>query len=348
METGLVKQAIKNIIMQKVMPSKLKENIKIKRISTSPYFKESFVQLEKSSIEVKTQAVVLPPNSPEAAEVLITNTQTDLSSITVEEIKHCKLMIHPNSGYDNFPAEFVKSSPFPIILGNSIRANAVTNFILSSLFAHYSPPIFDKSWNEKRHYPRRLISELTILILGEGHIGSLLKSALTPLAKEVIVYDPYKYPSNKNISTTLSEVSGIDVVIPACSLNAENLHFMDRSFLMKLAENFLLINAARGSLINTVDLIDVLKNRPEAFAVLDVFENEPADFSLFSALTNCRLSSHIAGVFKSIDGTTAQFEAQVIFDFLNLSEEKFMKQYQDSLLTNRLRNQHNSQNYFLI
>lgn len=318
--------------MKKRTPSKLT----VKRISTSPYFKESFAQLEKETIETGSLAEVFPLNSNLPTDVLITNTHTIVDQINSADYAHCKLMIHPNSGYDNLTASFVRAAPFPIVIGSTIRAQAVTNFILSALFSHYSPLTHASVWDEGRKWPRRLLSEVNVLILGEGHIGSLLKNSLTPLVKNLSVYDPYKYNHALNLTN-------IDVVIPACSLNKKNDSLINRNFLMQLNEDFLLINAARGPLVNTAELLSVLNQRKNAFAFLDVFEKEPADFSKFSSVKNIHLSSHIAGVYSAIDSVTAHFVAGVISDFQSSEESDFNLKYKNLLLKNRLR-----ENDFLI
>jgi D-3-phosphoglycerate dehydrogenase len=307
-------------------------NLAVKRISTSPYFKESFARLEKEAIlSIAHGTQVLPLNSALPADILITNTHTVTEKIDQFDLLRCQLLIHPNSGYDNLGAAFVEKAPFPIIVGNPIRAQAVTNFILSALFSHHSALPSHKSWDDARKWDRALLSERSVLILGKGHIGSLLYKSLSPLAGVLQVYDPYQGPTELNLE-------GVDVVIAACSLNSENYHLINKEFLNQLKEDFLLINAARGQLINTDDLISVLKVRPKAFAYLDVFEEEPADFTIFNSLSNIALSSHIAGVYSGIDSVTARYVATVIGDFQTMDEKQFKEKYKSVLLQNRLKN----------
>lgn len=306
-----------------------RSNLSVKRISTSPYFSAAFEKLERETIKTITNADMLLPNDESLASVLITNTHTDPKKISKEQLAACALLIHPNSGYDNFSAEFIKSVSFPIIIGNPIRSSAVSNYILSALFNHYSPLPLESSWSEKRVWPRKLLSELNILIIGKGHIGSLLSLSLTPLVSSLTIYDPYQ-----GLDELLIE--NVDVVILACSLNKENHHLINTDFLDQLNDDFLLINAARGGLIKTDDLMNALTNKPRAHAVLDVFEKEPADFNLFSTVKNITLTSHIAGVYQNIDQVTANFEAQVILDFITLNESDFLSTYKKTNLKNRL------------
>lgn len=309
-------------------------NLTVKRINSSPYFSPHFLKLEKETITGMTGAEVLPLDSQRPASILITNTHTDLSALGPDQLNLCELIIHPNSGYDNFSAEFISQNDFPVVIGNPIRAHAVANFILSALFSHYSPLPEDRSWNVSRKWPRKLLAELNVLILGMGHIGSLISSGLGPLVKNIHIYDPY-------LGRTELDFNNVDVLIPVCSLNEKNHHFINRERLLLLNEDFLLINAARGDLINTSDLLSVLKMRPDAYAFLDVFEKEPADFSEFyNIVQNISLSSHIAGVYKNIDTHTVNFEARVIFDFINLNKSEFEQNYRNTILKNRLHPDH--------
>ena len=304
-------------------------NITVKRISTSPYYSSSFVDLEKNTLESIRGIKYLDFNSSEDSEVLITNTHTNISGISKTQLEKCKLLIHPNSGYDNFNADFVNSAPFPVVIGNAIRSHAVANFILSNLLSYYSPIPHHATWDISRKWQRKLLNELNVQIIGDGHISKLLQISLAPLVKNIFVYDPYK---NKKAF----DLKNIDVLIPVCSLNAFNKHLIDQNALNKLNSDFLLINAARGELIDTQDLVKILSVRPLAFAILDVFEKEPFDFSFFKDLSNIRLTSHIAGVYTNLDLATCEFEKKVLEDFCELSLQDFEKKYTDSLLKSRI------------
>lgn len=272
---------------------------------------------------------MLPPESPLLASVLITNTHTNPEHIGPDQLSACKLMIHPNSGYDNYSAEFIKNAHFPIVIGNPIRAQAVVNYILSALLSHYSPLASHQEWDRSRKWPRKLLSELNILILGNGHIGGILNKSLSPLCLRVDLFDPHQGLSDLNLHH-------VDVVILSCSLNAQNNHLINKEFLTQMKSDFLLINTARGSLVHTEDLIEVLKKRPQAFAVLDVFEEEPCDLTVFKEIKNTLVTSHIAGVYQNIDAATASFEATVIQDFSTQSTEEFLEKYKSMILKNRL------------
>lgn len=303
--------------------------LKIKRISTSPYFSLEFNRLENEAL--CPFAEMLPSDSDEYPDVIITNTHTKFNSFSEELIDHLKLIIHPNSGYDNIPAEFVRRSKAPIIVGSTIRSQAVAQYILSALFNHFSPIPHHSYWDSDRKWPRRLLSDLKVSLIGHGHIGKILTHTLAPLVKELMIYDPYENMNQLDHKNS-------DVVILTCGLNTKNKFMINRNFLNQIKEDALIINTARGELIKTDDLINFLMANDNAFAVLDVFEKEPCDLSVFKKLQNIKCTSHIAGVYKNIDLHTIEFETTTLKNFIELTSFDFNNKYQKMILQNKLRN----------
>lgn len=296
--------------------------LRIFRTSTSPYFPSDFNQREKKTLE--SLGLEMIPGFP--CDVLITNTHTDFAKISPADLSKLKLIIHPNSGYDNYSTDLVRNVKAPMIIGNTIRAQAVAQYILSALMNHYAPVKHQTSWSSSREFKRPLLGELKISLIGHGHIGKILSTALRPLVKQLEIIDPFQN-LNGNIDNS-------DAVILACGLNFSNHHLVNDDFLNKLSSRALLINAARGELVDTNALANFLKKNQESFAVLDVFEKEPNDFGIFKGLNNVLTTSHIAGVFNSIDQATIDFEYNVLNDFLNHNE--FEKKYSAENLKNRL------------
>ena len=311
-----------------IMKNEVRSRLTVKRTSTSPYFSPSFNELEFETLYPYVD--ILPSDSEVLTDILITNTHTNFDLLSHEQIENLKLVIHPNSGYDNFPIDFVKSLKAPIIIGSTIRAEGVSQYILSALFNHYSPISHHTEWDEQRKWPRKLLSDLKITIIGYGHIGKILHAVLSPIVSELTIYDPFQNFTQLNNKNS-------DVVILACGLNLKSRHIINRNFLNAISESALIINAARGELIQTNDLINFLKANEEAFAVLDVFEKEPNNFFDFNELLNIKLTSHIAGVYKNIDLHTIKFETTVIKDFLELTNFDFKNKYQKMILQNKLR-----------
>lgn len=308
------------------------------RLNISPYQSSNFTSQEGSLFE--SLGFRYQFESADNANILISNTHTEFEKLSAETLEKCELIIHPNSGYDNISLEFVekmKEAGVPILSGNSIRANAVATYILSSFFEYFANVPAKKSWQDGRSWPRVKMEEMNILILGQGHIGTKVEQSLRPVVGEVHVFDPFKNKLKKDFNIENEILAKADVIIPACGLNATSEKIINADFFEELKEDVLIINGARGKLIDQSALIKFLKANPKSFAYLDVFEKEPCDFAIFEGLENVALTSHIAGVFVSIDQTILDFEKEVITDFKELSRDEFESKYQSLILHNKIK-----------
>ncbi len=296
--------------------------MKITRTSTSPYQNTDFLEKERDALFKFEQL-------EGDGKIVITNTLTDITSLDSSNIK---LIIHPNSGYDNFPLDFVKNANFPIVIGNEIRAQAVCEYILFCLFKRFGEFSHQIAW-ERKLKNRFLLKEKNILIFGFGHIGKLLYKNLESLVNNIFIIDPFVDGCFK--STEEVPLQTCDVVILCTSLNPTSYHLLNKSLLEKLPVDLTLINPSRGDVVAQTDLFEYLKNHPRAFAFLDVFDQEPYEMRT-SALTNLFTTSHIAGVFDNLDDRIIDFEKKVLRDFFE-NPEDFPLIYKNCLLKNRIK-----------
>ena len=302
--------------------------LQVYRTSASSYQNSKFFSKEKRIIEgiqgVKyiTSLRELDPKVPVA---LISNTHTIPEEISPVLLDLTSLIIHPNSGHDNFSKEFVQKVSFPIIIGNPIRSHAVVEYVLGCIFQQFSQIQNHQHWSEERTWERKLLRDQKVTIIGHGHIGKILYKTLKPLCKEVLVYDPYIQSSElrPDIHTQWSEkiVKDSQVLIMAASLNTSSHHIIEQNVLKLISDEALIINPARGGLIKEEDLIAYLLQNPKAKAFLDVFEVEPFKPGLYNDVKNLNKTSHIAGVHENLNNDIIAFEYIIIEEFLAYQEQ---------------------------
>ncbi len=147
----------------------------------------------------------------------------------------------------------------------------------------------------------------TLGLVGIGRIGQSVAQRATGFCMRVIAYDPVLQASGATVEgvefvdldTLLTESDFITLHAPA---TPETIGMFNSSAFAKMKSSAYLVNTARGSLINTADLIEALDNGTIAGAALDVYEKEPlpADSPLRSA-KRCVLSPHNA--FNALEST---------------------------------------------
>jgi phosphoglycerate dehydrogenase-like enzyme len=140
----------------------------------------------------------------------------------------------------------------------------------------------------------------TLGIIGLGDIGGrvALKGALA-FGMKILAYDPYVLPARAqlyraklvDLATLLKES---DVVSVNCPLTKETRHLISAEKLKLLKPNGILVNTARGPIIDEAALVKILKNRSIFGAGLDVYEEEPLKpTSPLRELDNVVLTSHL-------------------------------------------------------
>ena len=304
------------------------KELSILRASYSPYFKPSFKKLEQQELSKFGQFQFDGKSSP---DILITNTETNLLELKDKKIlETTKLIIHPNSGYDNFLNGFIENTDIPVIIGNTIRQEAVVNYCISCLFDHTQKIPWQTSWESRRYWDRPQLSSKKALIIGHGHVGEMLEKRLNLFLEKTYIHDP------KKDLYALHQKAEVDYIFICAELNESTHHLIDQHFLNELKPDATIINPARGKIIQLQDLISHLEQYPKSFAYLDVFPHEPYELESLGALKNLKASCHVAGVFDKIDDEIINFESRVISDFSELNINEFLEKYRNLHLQHKL------------
>ncbi|HZF66172.1 MAG TPA: D-2-hydroxyacid dehydrogenase, partial [Chitinophagaceae bacterium] len=127
-------------------------------------------------------------------------------------------------------------------------------------------------------YTKAPITELSgkiFGIVGFGHIGQQVARIAYAFGMKVIYYNPSSKKSSLGEAVELNEVfQQSDVVSLHCPLKEDNVQFVNKDLLSQMKRTALLINTARGQLINEQDLADALNNNIIGGAGLDVLSKE--------------------------------------------------------------------------
>lgn len=194
------------------------------------------------------------------------------------------------SGFDHIDRDALERRGIPFAWAPGSNADSVVDYVFSVLC----------------HHPQRLAGLLggqRLGIIGYGHIGRRLHRRLDRLGIDVVAYDPWLDAGQHPALDDLAAVLACPVIsIHAALTDASpwpSRHMLDSQALAGLPDQALLINAGRGELIATGELLELHAARPDVSLVLDVWEGEPnIDNGLLEAARFG--TAHIAGY--SYDG----------------------------------------------
>ena len=146
------------------------------------------------------------------------------------------------------------------------------------------------------------LSELTVGLIGYGHIGTKVTKLLKPFGCQILVTDPFVEVSNDDLVDGVEQVDlaellrRADVVSLHARVTTETTGFMNKGTFAQMKQGSWFINTARGPMVNYADLYDALESGHLRGAMLETHEVEPCppDLPLLRH-PSVTLTPHIAG-----------------------------------------------------
>lgn len=245
------------------------------------------------------------------AEGLVVRTYTIVSDQLLDRAPKLKVVGRAGAGLDNIDAAACRKRSVQVVYTPDANTQAVVEYMLGLMLDHHRPrtDLPAGSLPDQFHALRKTevgtqLDQLTLGILGFGRIGKKLGRAAhaigmnlraCDLLPEVELRKAVAYPFEFVDHDTLYATS--DVLAVHVDGRPENKHLVNRDMLAKLKPNVLLINAARGMLVDSHALAAWANDHPDAHAVLDVHDPEPppapGSYPLWN-LPNVRLLPHLA------------------------------------------------------
>jgi D-3-phosphoglycerate dehydrogenase len=176
-------------------------------------------------------------------------------------------------------------------------------FALLRRLPHYSTAVKDDGWCATRAFGElRAFASTTIGLIGTGRIGMALAERLRPFGFKIIAHDPFVSAEVLRAAgitpvsweEALSESHAISLHLP---LSPATRHLIDATALGLMRADAVIVNTARGGLIDLPALVSAIEAGALAGAGLDVFESEPIDSdSPLRKLSQVILTPHVAFV----------------------------------------------------
>jgi phosphoglycerate dehydrogenase-like enzyme len=155
-------------------------------------------------------------------------------------------------------------------------------------------------WSRGDHLPTDELAGKRILIVGAGAIGAALAARLAPFEVSLTMVARTARPGVHGVAELPDLLPGADVVVLLVPLTAQTRGMVDARFLARMPDGALLVNGARGPVVQTDALVAELASGRLA-AAADVTDPEPlpADHPLWS-MPNFLLTPHVAGTVRGL------------------------------------------------
>jgi glycerate dehydrogenase len=240
------------------------------------------------------------------ADVIITN-KAKITQRVIESCKKLRLITVIATGYNNVDTECagkrgITVCNVPGYAKNTVPQHAFSLILnLATKVYLYHNDVLSGEWQNSSmftllKYPTFELSGKTLGIIGFGVIGQAVAKIATGFGMNVIYYDPHIIKNDLAASSDLKTLlKKSDIVTIHCPLSKETANLIGKIELSYMKPSALLINTARGGIVDEYALAETLNNQSIAGAGVDVLSVEPPvkENPLLSA-KNCIITPHSA------------------------------------------------------
>ena len=213
-----------------------------------------------------------------------------LSGEVINEAKNLKIISRHGVGYDNIDLKTAKERDIKIAI--TANANAVTvaehvMFVLLNIAKRrelYHTTVKEGNFKDRNKLPKTIeVWKKNFLIMGFGRIGKALIKRCLGFEMNVYVYDPFVDKDiidklgGKKVNNIEEAVKTMDVISLHMPLTDKTENLINYNLLKTMKKNCIIINAARGGIINEEDLNKALNEDLIFGAGIDVFKKEPPE-----------------------------------------------------------------------
>lgn len=247
------------------------------------------------------------------APIVLTN-KVKITREIMEKSPSLKYVGVTATGFDPVDCDAAKElgivvTNVPVYGTDSVGQHAISMLLeITNRVGLHNESVHAGEWVTSREFcywkaPLHELSGKVMAVIGYGRIGQTTGRIANALGMEVLAVDQYQNPNVTDAQyVSLDEaLARADVISMHCVLNAENREMINKETIAKMKTGVIIINCARGPLINENDLVDGLKSGKIGYACLDVISKEPmVAGSVLLDAPNCIITPHIAGC--SVEG----------------------------------------------
>jgi (S)-sulfolactate dehydrogenase len=265
-----------------------------------------------------------------SADAFIVRNRTQVRGELLAALTRCKLVARLGVGLDNIDTDACAARGIAVIAAVGANAQSVAEYVIASTLLllrgiyRASDDVIAGRWPRDALSQGREIGGKTLGLVGFGSIGRTTAALARAIGMRVLAFDAMLAADDPAYSVAGVEavnldrlVAEADVVSLHVPLSASTRGLFDAARIAAMKPGALLINAARGGIVDEAALVAALKGGHLGGAALDVFAAEPlpAD-NLFAGCPNLLLTPHVAGPSKESSARISTLVAAKVLEAL--------------------------------
>lgn len=245
------------------------------------------------------------------ADYLLVSGRLPIDEGVLSAAKHLKMIQRTGVGTEMLDVEVIKAHGIPVYVNAGVNAQSVAEHTLTLILAcskrllQINQQTHQGVWKKQQvGVTTRELKGKTVALVGMGNIGRLVAQMLQAFGANIIYTDVVRQPAEIEQRLGLSYYDSFESMLPEvdvlsfhCPLTPENTEILNGRTLTMMKEGAIVINTARGKLINPDDLYEALKSGHLFAAALDTHYEEPIKEGYkLAELDNVILTPHVGGL----------------------------------------------------
>lgn len=245
------------------------------------------------------------------ADYLLVSGRLPIDEGVLSVAKHLRMIQRTGVGTEMLDKECIKRQGLPVYVNAGVNAQSVAEHTMTLILVCLKrlPQVNKQShegvWKKQQTgVSTRELKGKTVALVGMGNIGRLVAQMLAPFGAKVIYTDVFRQTKEVEERLHLTYYDSFKAMLPEvdilsfhCPLTKENTEMLNKQTLLLMKKDSVVVNTARGKLINPDDLYCALKSGRLSAAALDTHYEEPfKDGYKLAELENVILTPHIGGL----------------------------------------------------
>ena len=306
------------VYITRIIPQKAIKFLKEKGFAVSSYKKDGPISRKELIKNVRN------------ADAIISLLTDKIDPTVIDEMNNCKIIANYAVGYDNIDVKYANSKNIIVTNTPGVLTDSTADLAMSLTLACARRLLEAEKFLHKgkyTHWKPDLLLGVELRnkifgILGAGRIGSATAIRAHAFGCKIVYFSRTKnYKLEKktgakkvSLNNLLKNSDFVSVHLPS---NSETFHLLDKDRLSLLKNSAILINTARGEIIDEKELIKILEKRKIKAAGLDVFENELNINQELLDLENAVLLPHIGSATVNARTSMAMIAAKNVATVLS-------------------------------
>jgi len=263
-------------------------------------------------------------------DALIVRNRTQVRGELLQALARCKVVGRLGVGLDNIDVPACEARGMQVIPATGANALSVAEYVIGTAMLLLRGAYQSQGAMVQGQWPRNALSSgreihgKTLGLIGYGSIGQLTARLAQGLGMQVQAYDALMAADHPAFSSTGVQAVGLDTLLASSdviSLHVPLLpstqHLLNTARLAQVKPGAIVINSARGGVVDEAAVVAALRSGHLGGAALDVFEQEPLKSgAMFADCPNLILTPHIAGVSLESNERVSDLIARKVLEVL--------------------------------